>query len=1004
MAYLILPDQNWAKPAADASPVVPASALNDVASSASDTQMTVAGDRAPLRVLYGRVRVGAQIANVVPYNGQWVVQVVWGEGPIDSVESVWLNDEAFAGTVTHYLGTSGQTVNSTLVAAFAQNSITYSDALPNIAYSVFVLPPETPSPNLAAIIKGRKVYDQRDTLTDWSDNPALALADFLTSTTYGLGLTMDWSSVTTVANVCDGLVSGAKRRTFGLAIDTVQDTRAWVETLRTYAGCWVVIDGANAKLVADRPRATDKTVLHASGHIARLSKITKRGTANLPNRVEIRYTDTSATPWRDASVLSPSMGLATGIPDSQVALPGIQNASQAYREAVERLNKLWLCDLSVEYELFDDGLAVEVGDVHALTHPIGLSAKPLRVLGVENDYGRFKLQCLEYDPAVYSDAVATDPTYPDTNLPSPADPPIPTGLTLSEVQNQRTDGTWGTAINVTWSSASFSYLASYRVEVWESGSLVDAATVATSSYRTPIVQDGKTYTVKVATISSIGASSAWASNSLTALGVYLPPDPVSSGSFRAYEAGGTVYLSWSAAADAWRYRVKRGTTSQTYAQATTIDMVDGLRLIDKSAPAGTFRYWVESVDSVGVESGNPCSTDVTVTLDNSSYFVDAYDQTSPTLSNMLEYAANRYDGIRHFVSSDGVSWNSKFTGAMSGYTSPLYSYFATAASSWTGESEDFGQSLSGNWTATATAEAIAGSISSELQLSADGTTWAGQGAMTAKATSRFGRIKHSAAASSSLHVLIPTQSIRLDVIPREESFSGTSSASGPVRVQLQNTYASAVHVTAAIQASAARTWTYDTLLLAPVTGLQFQLTVNSGGSSYSYRRISTAARTIASGDYLEYDVFVVKSSNLSSNQVGGFEMDFSDASVGRSYGLSDSYGSMYAASLPLGQWVHRKVSLTAVVGKSVTSWDVVVEQDTAGNCAAVYKNIKVTDGAGTTRLSIYGTSGEPSANADAYSLAVSNVACGPTNTLQMYVFDDTNTKVANAFTGTFKGV
>ena len=840
---LILPDQNWIVRRL-LSGVVPASELNETAQPVSETQMTTIGDRERLRVMYGRVRVGAQVINAVPYGGAALaVQCVWGEGEITSIESVLLNNETPAVSDGHYMGTASQTVNAVLAYGMAQMGVSYTDTLNGIAYSVLRVPMDAAGMEIAAIVNGKKLYDPRSGLTVWSDNPALALADFLSSTVYGMGLSVDWASVTTVANACDELVSGVKRRRLGLVIDEARTTQEWLNTLRTYAGCWVVIDGSGAKLVADRPRSTDKTILHASGQIAALGKISKRGTSALPNAVEIIYTDTSVVPWREASVLSPTMGLPSGLPPSQVALPGIQNASQARREAIERINKLWLSDLSVELTLFDDGVAVEVGDVIEVTHPIGLSAKKMRVLDVANDYGRFRVSASEYDPAVYSDAVATDPSYPDTNLPSPADPPVPTGLTLTEVQYQRADGTWGTAINVTWSSASFSYLSSYRVEVWESGSLVDAATVATSSYRTPIVQDGKTYTVKVATISSVGASSAWASNNLTALGVYLPPDPVPSGSLLAYEAGGIVFLQWNEAPDAWRYRIKRGTTSQTYAQAGTVDLADGLRYMDKTAAVGTWRYWVESVDSVAVESGTPRSVDVVVTLDNNAFLVDSKDQTAPTLSNMLEYANNRSDGIRHFVTNDGVSWNSKFTGAMNGYTNSVYSYFATVASSWTGEAEDFGQDLSGDWRATATVEALAGSVTSELQTAtvAAYPTFTGAGGMTAKATGRYGRIRHSAVAASCMHVQIPTQNIRVDAIPREEVINFTSSASGPVTLTLVNAYAKAKRIVVQPIGNTARFGLYDNVVVGNPTTVDVHVFNDAGA------RIASSGQMIFQG-------------------------------------------------------------------------------------------------------------------------------------------------------------
>ena len=147
---IVFPAVSWATAAG--SSTVPAATLNATATAASQTQLSLAADGAPLRILYGRVCPGAQIANIVPYNGNWIVQAIWGEGEIDSIVSCQLEDKPFAGAVTHYTGTAGQTVNATLVAAFAANGITYADALAGIAYSVFTLPAGITSIALTAVI------------------------------------------------------------------------------------------------------------------------------------------------------------------------------------------------------------------------------------------------------------------------------------------------------------------------------------------------------------------------------------------------------------------------------------------------------------------------------------------------------------------------------------------------------------------------------------------------------------------------------------------------------------------------------------------------------------------------------------------------------------------------------------------------------------------------------------------------------------------------------------
>ncbi len=832
---LSLPSQNWSNsaPAAE-SPVVPAATLNDTASSASITQLTVAADRAPLRVLYGRVRIGAQIANVVPYGASWVVQAIWGEGPVESIDSVWANDESYTGTVTHYLGSPTQTVDATLVAAFAANGMTYTDALLNVAYSVFTIPAADLSgmPQLAAIIKGRKLYDHRSGLTVWSDNPALALADFLASTAYGLGMAVDYASVDDVADECDALVGGAKRRTLGLALDTVQDCRAWLETLRTYAGCWVFADAGTARLVADRPRATDLSITHAAGQIAKLGKIKKRGTAKLPNRVEIRYTDTSATPWRDASVWSPSMGLATGVPDSQVSLPGIQSAAQAYREAVERLNKLWLADLSVDLELFDEALAIEVGDVIELTHPIGLDAKKLRVLSISGDYGRYRLAALEYDPAVYSDAVAAAPTYPDTNLPNPAAPPALTGLALAEEVYQLDNGNYSSRIRATWTPASWPYLARTYVEVWDQSEpgqpLIHTGTTEQAAYATPAVQEGHLCLVKIAVISSIGAQGDWTTASLTAQGKQLPPGDVPS--LTGFEVGGQVRLWWEPAVDIdiYRYEVRYGATAVAWADATLLDRVDALRFVTQDVPVGTFDFLVKALDSVGNYSDTEARLGLTVTSDASAFLLGNHDYSNPTVTNMAEFSV-RGDATRYFVTDDGVAFGTKFSAALSTYTNPLATYHTSIASEFVTEAWDVGLIVAGNWTGTLDSTALSGSKLDEIRLSDDGSSYTDQGSLSAKTSGRFGQLKSSASGSSTLYVELPTARLRIDAVPREENGTVTTSASGATTVNLTNEYANVKALVLTPMGTASRQAVADAIVVGGASSFNVYL-FNAAGS------------------------------------------------------------------------------------------------------------------------------------------------------------------------------
>lgn len=809
--------------------------LNDVASSPSDTQATVAAENAPMRVVYGRARIGAQIANVFVHQGKLIVQAVWCEGEIQAVESVTMGDEALPAGVsaTHYTGSAGQTANSDLVAAFASQGISYTDALPGVAYSVFSVPATDSSgfPSFEAIIQGRKVYNPSTASTAYSTNPALALADFIGSTLYGLGRDVDWASVEDAADACDSTVGGQPRRTIGLCIDSVAETRQHIEALRTYAGCWVVERGGALVLMPDRPRPTDHTI-GASDLLASSLRLKKRGLRDVPTVVDVRWTDTTVTPWAERRAIAKAAGVDAGTTprrESQVSLPGIQSYAQAYREAVERLNHFSLEDLEAEWGQFDGGAAIEPGDVVSLSHPIGLTAKLMRVTGVViASPGRYRVKAREYDPAAYSDAVQAEPSYADTSLPNPASPPALSGLTATEEVYQLENGTWSSRIKLTWTAADYPYLAHYRVEVYRLGELISAGNAREAVFRTPAVQEGVGYVCKVAAVTTIGTVGTWAQANLTPAGKYLIPSDVPS--LAAFEAGGRVYVSWGAAVDIdiWRYEVRYGPTAGAWESATLIDRVDALRLTSDQIPVGTWMLYVKALDSVGQYSANAASATVTVTSDASAFLVDSYDSDSPTLTNMAGFTLHPTDAHTHYVTEDGATVASKFGSALSTYTSVLATYHSSVTSTWLGEAEDFGMLLGGQWTGAADVAALSGSLISYLGFSTDGSSWTYLSGLSQKQNSRFARFKHEATTTSTLKVTVPTQNIRLDAIPREEVGTGTSSASGPVTITLENDYVAVKKLTITPEGTTARSATYDNVVVGNPTTFDVYVFNDSG--------------------------------------------------------------------------------------------------------------------------------------------------------------------------------
>lgn len=537
--------------------IPPAPVLNGVGTGAAERQLSAAGSRSVVPLVYGEDRLAGLVLNVLPAaagSATLLVQLLWCFA-CDSVSALKLNDQDLptGSSVTHYTG-SQTTPDAALVAAFAAQSITYTAALTGYAYSVVSVPIRSIGSaefNFAAIIRGRKVYDPRKDSTaggvgshrftapstwEWSDNPTLCLADYSSSIVYGAGTPIDWTTVPAAANANDALVGGEARRIVGVSFIKAVEAAEAIETLRAYAGCWVLPGVYGVRLVPDADAASCASYSHATGDIAAIQPLALRDTSRAPTAVEVIYTDRSKLPWRDASAIAQLPGAGTTKPWrlSQVRLPGVARYSQALREATERLNKLTLCDLSTSVEIYDIGIRHEIGDIILLSHPLGLDAKAFRVVTPRRTGpGRWQLDVVEHDSAVYSNEVVTAPTVADTSWVSPAGPPAAvTGFTAVPDE---------LGVLLRWDKAPEKDVIGYELRVggtsWETalplaGGIKTVA--AGNSYRWLQPASG-TYTLRIKALDSEGMASTTAT--------VLTPT-VTSTKLAGIEAGATVGAQW----------------------------------------------------------------------------------------------------------------------------------------------------------------------------------------------------------------------------------------------------------------------------------------------------------------------------------------------------------------------------------------------------------------------------------------------------------------------------
>lgn len=197
-------------------------------------QVTSRGSALDHQVVYGKVRQGGVIVydHTTGDNNKFLHRIIAFTGhEIDSFDEIYLNDELvtigvdnFVDTpviygarnlvrIKKYYGTEDQVADPDLVAETAgetDGQWTTDHRLRGISYLYIRFQfegDEFPNgiPEITATIKGKPVYDPRSELTEWSDNPALCVRDYLTSD-YGLRETSDYIDddlVTVAANVCD---------------------------------------------------------------------------------------------------------------------------------------------------------------------------------------------------------------------------------------------------------------------------------------------------------------------------------------------------------------------------------------------------------------------------------------------------------------------------------------------------------------------------------------------------------------------------------------------------------------------------------------------------------------------------------------------------------------------------------------------------------------------------------------------------------------------------------
>ena len=383
-------------------------------------EVTQRGSTIPHQTIYGKMKVaGARIfdGTTGTENVDLHRVLAFAGHEITSFEQIYINDERAViggnGIVTHpsryqgkikiykHLGSPDQAADGNLVSANV--GWTANHRLRGIAYlyckftfDVDAFPNSVPE--ITAVIKGKKVYDPRNTTTAWSDNPALCVRDYLTATGYGLGeatANINDTAFIAAANICDetNTDAGTTRYTANGAFTTGTTPQDLLEGLITSMGAtlWYTQGAWNVKAAKWTSTVLDLNEDDLRSGISLATRHSRRDNFNTVNGTfrgdESNWQVTDFPPVTNAAFVTADGGLESTL---DMDLPFTDNSIESRRIArimLERNRQQLQFQASFGLRAFQ----VQTGDNVRITNTrLGWTNKEFEVVswtfGLQNEY------------------------------------------------------------------------------------------------------------------------------------------------------------------------------------------------------------------------------------------------------------------------------------------------------------------------------------------------------------------------------------------------------------------------------------------------------------------------------------------------------------------------------------------------------------------------------------------------------------------------------------------
>ena len=670
----------------------------------------------PIPVIYGERRVGGVRVFVSTKdvsggdkNEFLYIALAMAEGEVESITDIHLDDKPITNskysglyTINVHTGADNQAYDSLLTEA--NSGWTSSHKLSGIAYLAIKLKWDedvfSGMPEITAVVKGRKVFDPRDSSTAWSNNPALCIRDYLTNDRYGKGLpasAIDDDAFEDAADDCDETVTFYSGSTTGKIFEcnaVLQTDETLFSNLeKMLMGCRGFLPYTQGKysLIIDRARSSvfafDKENIVGGIAIAGETKENKfnRVLAKFANPTVDYQPDQAVWPAGGSSDETALLAEDNGtLLVEEIELDTITNYYAA-RDLARVILKRSRNAIRASFNATSESLQLTVADVVTVTHPTpGWTAKPFQVESIVMNYdGTCSVSLLEYDSSIYTYDTAVEQTdYPDTELPDPFSVTAPTFLSVTASTTIALDGTIVPAMTISWVASTDSFVSQYELE-WSTDNTTFESIITSNVEHTiaPAVA-GATYYTRVRAISAIGAKSDAITANGASSGDTTAPAVVSSPS--ATGGQGSITLAWTNPSDkdfsnAEIYR--SNTTGGTY---SAIASVAGGYGLTSSFVNGSlddeedYFYKIKSVDYSGnksafsaIVSATTNAPALTPRADNGYVYYTVSQPNTPTTPTATSFnydtasfgglTANWQNNPPTINGADGKFWASSFT-------------------------------------------------------------------------------------------------------------------------------------------------------------------------------------------------------------------------------------------------------------------------------------------------------------------------------------------------------